>query len=366
MTTFIQLHFLTAYPPANLNRDDLGRPKTAMLGGSTRLRVSSQSLKRTWRKSDIFVEALGASLGSRTTRVGEETYKKLLKAGVADELATEVARKVAERFGKVDGGVEGEPKKKGKKGQEAAPVARAAIQTNQLVHITPHEWHLIEGLVAKVAGGHKPTDGEYDALRSSGHGAVDVALFGRMLADAPSSNVEAAAQVAHAISVHRVTVEDDFFTAVDDLKDRSDDLGAGHMGNVEFAAGVLYHYVCINRDLFLKNLDGNETLATSALKALAEAALTTSPSGKQNSFGSRARASYCLAEKGKAQPRSLVSAFLAQPRGDNVLAAAIDALTDTRKKLDDVYGQAWTFEKSFNAVKGEGTLKDVLEFVGAP
>ena len=84
MTTFIQLHFLTAYPPANLNRDDLGRPKTAMLGGSTRLRVSSQSLKRTWRKSDIFVEALGASLGSRTTRVGEETYKKLLKAGVAD------------------------------------------------------------------------------------------------------------------------------------------------------------------------------------------------------------------------------------------------------------------------------------------
>lgn len=365
MTTFIQLHFLTAYPPANLNRDDLGRPKTAMLGGTTRLRVSSQSLKRTWRKSDIFVTALNASLGSRTTRVGDETYKKLVAANVADEKATEVARKVAERFGKVEAGAPAEPNRKTKKRNEAAASEPGAIQTNQLVHITPHEWHLIEELVKKVAAGHTPTEPEYDAVRSNGHGAVDVALFGRMLADAPSSNVEAAAQVAHAISVHKVTVEDDFFTAVDDLKPRTDDLGAGHMGNVEFAAGVLYHYVCINRDLFLKNLDGNAELAASALRSLAEAALTTSPSGKQNSFGSRARASYCLAEKGTQQPRSLIAAFLAQPRGDNVLAAAIDALSDTRKKLDAVYGKAWESEKSFNAVTGEGKLSEILDFMGA-
>lgn len=378
MSEFIQLHFLTAYPPANLNRDDLGRPKTAMLGGSTRLRVSSQCLKRTWRTSDVFRGTLNDALGSRTTRVGEDTYAKLLEAKVPEDKARAVAVEVATRFGKVDAPAAGEekPKARGKKKDAAAAPAADVpatagdardtkdLRTKQLAHVTPHEWHLIGALVKKVAGGHTPTKDDYDALLSNGHGAVDVALFGRMLADASSKNVEAAAQVAHAISVHKVAVEDDFFTAVDDLKTREEDLGAGHMGNSEFAAGVLYHYVCINKTQFLGSLDNNTDLANKALRALVEASVTTSPSGKRNAFGSSARASFLLVEKGPQQPRSLVSAFLAQPRGDdNVLVAAINALTTTRDNMDKVYGKCADASESFNAVKGEGSLAGVLDFV---
>ena len=47
---------------------------------------------------------------------------------------------------------------------------------------------------------------------------VDIALFGRMVADATDINLDAAAQVAHAISVHAVDNETDYFTAVDPLR----------------------------------------------------------------------------------------------------------------------------------------------------
>ena len=82
MSTFIQLHLLTSYPPSNLNRDDLGRPKTAVVGGRTRLRIASQSLKRAWRQSDLFKSAVGDYIGKRTKRVGYEAAKKFEEAGI--------------------------------------------------------------------------------------------------------------------------------------------------------------------------------------------------------------------------------------------------------------------------------------------
>jgi CRISPR system Cascade subunit CasC len=70
MTTFLQLHMLTSYPPACLNRDDLNRPKTTVMGGVPRLRISSQSLKRAWRKSPCFEESLKGHVGTRTKTKG--------------------------------------------------------------------------------------------------------------------------------------------------------------------------------------------------------------------------------------------------------------------------------------------------------
>src|SRR5215211_7389766 len=101
MTTFIQLHILTAYPPANLNRDDTGKPKTAQFGGAERLRVSSQALKRAWRTSAEFREALNGHIGERTQRLGDEIEKHLRVKGASDSKAREIARAVADRFGKV-------------------------------------------------------------------------------------------------------------------------------------------------------------------------------------------------------------------------------------------------------------------------
>ena len=269
-TDFIQLHLLTSYPPANLNRDDLGRPKTAVMGGTQRLRISSQSLKRAWRTSDLFAQL---PIGTRTKDLGNLVYDKLVAGRVDPERADSVAKAVAAAFGR--------PKQKGD--------AREQRQTEQLVHIDAREWAKIEALIARVKKGKKPSSSAIGALLGTGHASPDIALFGRMIAASPDHNVEAAAQVAHAITVHRVTVEDDYFTAVDDLKIPEEDMGAAHIGTTEFGAGVFYQYVSIDRGLLSENLDGDEAMVATTLRALAEACATVAPSGKQSSFGSRAR-----------------------------------------------------------------------------
>jgi len=373
MAEFIQFHLLTSYPPANLNRDDLGRPKTAVLGGTQRLRVSSQSLKRAWRASDVFSQALEGHVGTRTKDLGNRVYEELIGKKVPADHADLVAKRIAAVFGKLKAAQTekqaAKPKAKSKSKEnlegnsEELKAAIQARQIEQLVHVSAAEWAGIQTVMGRIAGGEEPSDEEYTALLTSGHGTADIALFGRMLADTPSSNVEAAAQVAHAISVHRVAVEDDYFTAVDDLNKGEEDVGAAHIGTTEFAAGLFYMYLCVNRSLLIENLDGNEGLAVLALRALTEACSTVAPSGKQNSFGSRARASYLLAERGDQQPRSLSVAFLRAVEGDDLLARAIQALEETRDRMDAVYGPCARDQRSFNTHVGTGTLASILDFV---
>lgn len=346
-TTFVQLHFLTPYAPSNLNRDDLGRPKTALFGGTQRLRVSSQSLKRAWRTSSIFEDALGGHMGTRTKRFGEIALD-VLKPKLDDKKATKLASKIAEVFGTVVDG---------------------ALLTEQLAYITPDEKRAIEALAKKLAkeGGREPTEEELAALVGRAKGAADVALFGRMLAAKTEFNVEAACQVAHAISVHKVAIEDDYFTAVDDLQTADDKEGSGaaHVGTQEFASAVLYHYVCIDRTLLLENLGGDEALAAKTLRSLGQACLTVAPGGKQASFASRSRAHFALAEKGSFQPRSLASAFLKPVTGDDLLAGGVEALRAIRAKLDGIYGEE-ARSVAFDAVAGSGSMKELLDFIEKP
>lgn len=350
MSRFIQLHILTSYPPANLNRDDLGRPKTAIMGGSQRLRISSQSLKRAWRTCDLFKKALDGHVGERTKERGVRVFNALKAKGVAEKDAKQWAQKIAEVFGKL------------KSENKEKPLQELEIE--QLAHLSPEEISAIDSLVNKLAQTKSgPSKDDLNLLREK-HSAADIAMFGRMLADAPRYNTEAAVQVAHAISVHEVAVEDDYFTAVDDLNEGAEDAGAAHIGETEFAAGLFYLYVCINRELLQKNLgDNNKELASKALRALTEAAAKIAPSGKQNSFASRARASYILAEKGDDQPRSLAVAFLKSVNGKDMLPEAIKTLTETRANMDKVYGPCATNYKELNALTGEGTLDEILKFV---
>lgn len=238
MTQFIQLHFLTSYPPANLNRDDLGNPKTARLGGVERLRVSSQSLKRAWRTSETFQQELAGSIGTRTKRLGVEVFEALKAMGVSEGESKEWARAIA--------GVYGELKDK------------KSLEIQQLVHVAPEELKTLDELISKLVEEKRaPSKEELDSLLHD-HTAVDIAMFGRMLASKTEFNGEAAVQVAHAIGVHASAVEDDYFTAVDDLN--RNEPGAAHIGEAGFAAAVFYQYVCIDRDLLKKNLGNDEAL----------------------------------------------------------------------------------------------------------
>lgn len=382
MSRFLQLHLLTSYPPANLNRDDLGRPKTAKMGGVDRLRVSSQSLKRTWRTSDVFADALNAPLGDRTKLFGTQIFLHLISKGVAFKKAVEAAKQIAGVFGKNETAADLKKakddylpklqKKWAARDKDNLGIAAYSLEQlnelevldiSQLAFISIEEKQAAYALANKVAEGVDIGD-KLDVLRDT-TSSVDIALFGRMLADTPSKNIEAACQVAHAISVHSVVIEDDYFTAVDDLNDHSADAGAAHIGETGFAAGLFYSYVCINKELLIENLNGDEALANKAIKALTEAAVKVAPEGKQNSFGSRAYASYVRAEVGDQQPRSLSVAFL-KPLGKNVedyAAESIAALELQAVNFNKVYGDCYTDSRVLNAVTAEGSMKELLEFV---
>ncbi len=250
MSRFLQLHYLTVYPLSNPNRDDQGRPKSASYGGAPRLRISSQALKRAARLSDAMQNDLKGHLGERTQRIGEVIRDTLEHEGVPDKKAAELAEKVTDVFGKID-----ETAKKDKK-----------IRTRQLAFISPEERETAIDLARRAAAGEDLPD--LNALKKTvlrtADGAADVAMFGRMLADDPDFNREAAVQVSHALTTHRAQVEDDFYTAVDDLKRPSEDAGAGFVGEAGFGSGVFYIYACVDTALLKENLNGDSALAATA------------------------------------------------------------------------------------------------------
>lgn len=314
------------------------------MGGYDRLRVSSQSLKRAWRVSELFSDAMKGHIGVRTRRIGKDyVYDPMIAAGIDKKSATGSAEKIAGQFGK--------------------PRKENTLEIEQVVHVSNREIDLIKALVTTlIAEKREPQEEELKLLRKDQR-SVDMALFGRMLASTPEFNVEAACQVAHALGVSVVTVEDDFFTAVDDLNNKETDAGSAHMGEQGFASALFYTYICICRDLLLQNLDGDEALTNRAIAALTETAMTVSPTGKQNSFASRAYASYVLAETGTRQPRSLAVAFFQPVRGGDQVQTAIQHLQQQRDNFDRVYGPCAERSYELNAVKGEGSMAELLEFV---
>ncbi|MCI5141924.1 MAG: type I-E CRISPR-associated protein Cas7/Cse4/CasC [Candidatus Electrothrix sp. ATG1] len=370
MDKFLQIHLLTSYPPSNLNRDDLGRPKTALMGGATRLRISSQSLKRAWRTSELFEDALKEHIGTRTKEIGVKIYKKFNEQGVSHKNSMDWAGKIAGVFGKTKKPLTQAEKKKLKDDKDLTPEKRlkkelTEVEIEQLAHFGPEEekaiWALVDAIIARGEG---PEKEELSLLRAKS-GAADIALFGRMLASHPSFNMEAAAQIAHAITVNKVAVEDDFFTAVDDLNNGEEDMGAGHMGETEFGSGVFYIYICIDRHLLLDNLNGDQELANKTIAALLECAAKVAPTGKQNSFASRAHASFMACETGNQQPRSLSVAFLEpvseKGKEKNMLTVAIELLEQTRSNMDKVYGACSNNFCAMNAHSGEGSLQAVIQ-----
>jgi CRISPR system Cascade subunit CasC len=385
MSRFIQLHILTSYPAANLNRDDLGAPKSMRFGEANRLRVSSQSLKRAWRTSDTFKAALGADhLGTRTKELGRMVFYALTQGADLDAVwdnpeatgslpplkekaAADIARAIAGVFGKLKAEPKADKEKEGNSAKKRKDLLDS-LEIEQLAHLSREERRAVAELTEACRTAGKAPDADAISLLRKDAKAADIAMFGRMLAASARFNVEAAVQVAHAVTVHRAMAEDDFFTAVDDLN--RDDAGAGHMGVSEFGAGLYYLYLCIDRTLLAENLGNDETLVQKALTALTTAACTVAPTGKQASYASRAYACFALAEKGDDTPRNLSVAFL-KPVGETekeknsdagIGETAIDRLTGMKQRMDTVYGQS-PAALTFNVLAGEGSLAALTDFV---
>ncbi|KGB83116.1 CRISPR-associated protein Cse4 [Rhodovulum sp. NI22] len=340
MTTFVQFHLLTTYPLSNPNRDDQGRPKQALIGGSPRLRISSQSLKRAVRDSSYFAQDLAGNIGTRTQRLATVLAEELTQQGVAEAEAKRIAIEIGTVFSKLEKG---------------------STKATTLAFVSPDEWALARALAAKaVAGEDFPKDKELkQAMLRRADGAVDIAMFGRMLADSPAYNREAAVQVAHAFTTHRAQVQDDWFSAVDDLKTRDEDAGAGHLGENGFGSGIYYLYACVNVDLLVENLAGDKALAAKGIDALARALATATPKGKQNSHAHHPRAGYIRVERGPAQPRDLSGAFHKAVAPD--LGGSIDALTGMADKIDRAYGISFE-TRVMDVPKGHGTLAEIAAF----
>jgi len=276
----------------------------------------------------------------------------LEKDGVEAAKAREIAEAVAKVFGRIE------------------PVDKKnpdLVQGTTLAFISPEERDHALDLARRAAAGEAlPSDKDLAkaVLRSAG-GAVDIAMFGRMLADNPDFNREAAVQVGHAITTHRAQSQDDFFTAVDDLKTRDEDAGGAHLGEHAFGSGVYYLYACVNTDLLVENLGGDRELAAKGLEALARALATATPKGKQNSHAHHPFAGYVLAEIGSHAPRDLTGAFLKPVQGEDLLAASVTALEAMRGQIDAAYDSAPEREAMMNVAAGQGRLSDIAGFAAS-
>ncbi len=308
---YVDLHVLQTVPPSCVNRDDTGSPKTAVYGGVTRARVSSQAWKRAMRLR--FREMLTED------DVGQRT--KMVVDLIADEIRREVPTYTEESAQKI-----------GRKVLEAAGVKikedKEKLKTGALFFISPAQ---IRALAHIAAGSEtdKFDKAECQAALKA-HPSVDLALFGRMVADDPTLNTDAAAQVAHAISTHAVENEFDYFTAVDDCSPE-DNAGAGHLGTVEFNSSTLYRYATVNVAA-LRGTLGDRT--PEAVRAFAEAFIRSMPTGKQNTFANRTRPDAVYVTVRRDQPVALTGAFEKPIAAgdDGYVAASVRALADYAKE----------------------------------
>jgi len=300
--TVIDIHILQTVPPSNLNRDDTGSPKTAVYGGQRRARVSSQAWKRATRTAfDALLDR--ADLGERTKRLGESLGE--LIAGQAPGLADakiDLANKALTALGLA------KPAKATKAAKNKADDGVTAAESEYLVFLSHHQLDAIAAhAIAAHRAGKDPDGKELKKLANQRH-SVDIALFGRMLADLSDINVDAAVQVAHAISVHAVNNEFDYYTAVDDRKDDAKEQGAGMIGTVEFNSSTLYRYATLDVDRLNDNL-GDPEAAQRAVHAFVTAFAKSMPTGKQNTFANRTLPDAVIVRLRDTQPINFVGAY---------------------------------------------------------
>ncbi len=310
MTTFINIHTLISHPSSMMNRDDSGLQKTAVFGGTTRSRISSQCLKRAIRQSEVYNDAVEEN-SIRTNKFDELLELCITEITDSDpKLIEDVLLNLGSKVKK-------------EKNKETGEITRLfdAVQ--------PYAVGAVREAVNMVKAG---TDLK-ELKKIIQLPTIDVALSGRMDASCPERNVEAAMSVAHSLTTHSADIEVDWFTACDDLAEQ----GSGHIGTTEFSSGVFYRYASINLDLLAKNIKTKIEDLTSVIETLIRCFSVVTPNAKQKVFAAHNHSDFVLITKSN-QPLSLANAFRkpVQNTGD-VMENSISELIKHYEKLTSAY-----------------------------
>ncbi|MEP7149523.1 MAG: type I-E CRISPR-associated protein Cas7/Cse4/CasC [Acidobacteriota bacterium] len=325
----LELHLIQNFAPSNLNRSDTGSPKDCIFGGVRRARISSQCFKRAMRTYFRANFEAQDKLAERSTRLIEHVAAKLVENGRDAELSRKAAKAALDSVG-------------------LSVSKKDATRTEYLLFMGRDE-------IARIADG---CNEHFDALSADevladtvkivskklkdimNEGkAADLGLFGRMLADLPERNRDAASQVAHAISTHKVGLEFDFFTAVDDLRPE-DTAGSDHLGTVEFNSACFYRYANVDVVKLQESLQGDEELTKATVAAYIRAAVEALPTGKQNSFATHEKPSLVYAVVRDSGMLSLANAFEkpVASRDGGLVDGSIQRLAEHYRAVTGVYG----------------------------
>ena len=347
MKTIIEIHALQNYAPSNLNRDDTGAPKDAWFGGARRARISSQCLKRAVRQH--FTELVGQNtldpgdVASRTKRILQR-LSEILAAQDRDE--SEAEEKIRAALASVKLAIKDD-------GKSQYLLFLGHRELENIAGIINESWDSIQALPEDTEDGEKKSKKKAKAAQVDpelkknlekvfdGGKALDVALFGRMLADMPEKNQDAACQVAHAISTHTVDREFDFYTAVDDLKPE-DTAGADMMGTIEFNSACFYRYAVLDWEKLVDNLQKDKDLALKGVEAFINGFITAEPTGKQNTFAAHNPPEFVMASvRRNTAPRNLANAFeipVFVRKNQSLTRESAQELAAKAKVLQEAYG----------------------------
>lgn len=324
----IELHILQSFPVSCLNRDDVGAPKTATFGGTTRARISSQCLKRAIREQAQDMSP-GLFAGHRSRLIIGPLAERLSSREVAEAKADEVAKQVGDYLATLDKAAE-------KKG---------TLKVKTLIFLSPAELDALADALAKTLK-KKPKTKELEKLVAKAcksaalKDAADIAIFGRMVASDHSLTLEGAGLFSHALSTHKADNEIDFFSAVDDLQP-TEEAGAGMTGTLEFTSATYYRYVGLNLDLLMQHLAAlSLDERKSVVQTFVRASILAVPGARKNSMNAHTLPCYVLGlVKDKGQPLQLVNAF-EKPifSKSGFVDASIAALKEHHEQLKKTWG----------------------------
>ena len=342
---FIELHIIQNFAPSNLNRDDTNNPKDTEFGGVRRARISSQCIKRAIRLAPVFADTTGVDIGIRTKWLARLLAQEFVDKGIASDEAESVALDFAKAYA---GGM-------GDNGR-----------TNVLLYLSPEElrsfsdtllqnWEAILADTSEKKTVFDPIIREIRRTTKDRTSAPDIALFGRMLADKPDLSLDAACQVAHAISTHRITMDMDFYTAVDDLQEGGE-TGAGMMGYTSFNSATFYRYARLDWRQLVANLSGDTELAARTVEGFLRASVVAIPTGKQNTFAAQNPPSFLLAVvRQDGMSWSLANAFerpVSAWRDTGLVEPSIKALDQYWGNLVRMYGNGHSVIAALSLVDG--------------
>lgn len=369
----IEFHILQSFPVTCLNRDDVGSPKSAMVGGVQRARVSSQCWKRQVRLAmHKLSKDLGIANGSRTKLISDMIAKVCLTKGAADEQAKACGDKIEQIFIKKKDA----PKPKKTKTTDNVEETTEAEETSQdktdtLLFLSPKEIDILAEAFAKESFNPdkviKQTDAKKQAKElaalignvNEAVDALDIVLFGRMVAQAAELNVEAATSFSHAISTHKVNSEVEFFTAIDD---ESKEQGSAHMGSIEFSSATYYRYISLNLGQLYQSLAGQSM--PEAVEAFTKALFLAVPSARQTTMSGASSWDFAKVFVRKGQRLQVpFEKPVSKEKDGGFLQPSIHTLTDYLSKKEKLHGSL--FGKKAEYTFGEDENFSIDDLVAA-